>query len=198
MEKKLYRDEYRKKIGGVCAGLAEYFDVDVAIVRALFVITFFAGGSSCLAYFILWVVLPKKGMAYFNPGVDYRVNPDQPFSPFDGGKTVNPGQPFGAGYTQKKSSTPAGVIIGCMLILFGAAFLFHELGLFRFWHIAKFWPVVLVLGGFAMIASGQKKQPWEKEGWQNTTTEPEAAVADETLNKEEKKDDTFNTTPPTV
>jgi phage shock protein C len=77
--------------------------------------------------------------------------------------------------------------------------LLHELGLFRFWHVAKAWPVILVVGGLAMIVSGQKKQPWEKEGWQNTTAEPEAGNATEQrLSTEEKKDDNFNNTPPTV
>jgi phage shock protein C len=83
MEKKLYRDEYRKKIGGVCAGLAEYFDIDIAIVRALFVITFFYGGSSFLAYFVLWIVVPAKSAAYFNPTVDYSVTAEANFNPFE-------------------------------------------------------------------------------------------------------------------
>jgi phage shock protein PspC (stress-responsive transcriptional regulator) len=197
MEKKLYRDEYRKKIGGVCAGLAEYFDIDVAIVRALFVITFFAGGSSFLAYFVLWIVVPTKSAAYFNPTVDYRVPPQQPFNPFEDKGTVNQGQPF-VPLTPKKTSTPAGIIFGCILIFFGAVFLFHELGIFRFWHVARLWPVILVVGGLAMIVSGQKKQPWEKEGWQNTAAEPEVNATEQPLSTEEKKDDNFNNTPPTV
>ncbi len=37
MAKKLYRSVSQKMLGGVCGGLAEYFDIDVSIVRLLFV-----------------------------------------------------------------------------------------------------------------------------------------------------------------
>jgi len=39
MNKKLYRDEYHRVLGGVCSGLAEYFDMDVTVVRLLFAFT---------------------------------------------------------------------------------------------------------------------------------------------------------------
>ena len=94
MEKKLYRDEYRKKIGGVCAGLAEYFDMDVAIIRALFVLTFIFMGTGFMAYIVLWIVIPNKGVGYFNPNVDYRVPPQQPFAPFDANRPASPGAAF--------------------------------------------------------------------------------------------------------
>ena len=48
-----------KKIAGVAAGLAEYFDIDPTIVRILFVVVFFAGGASLLAYIIMWIVMPE-------------------------------------------------------------------------------------------------------------------------------------------
>ena len=93
MEKKLYRDEYRKKIGGVCAGLAEYFDIDVAVIRAMFLLTFIFMGTGLMAYVVLWIVLPKKGPAYFNSGVDYRMNPQQPYSPFENAGAAQNYQP---------------------------------------------------------------------------------------------------------
>ncbi len=47
------------RIGGVCSGLAEYFDVDVAVVRILFALSFFLSGSGALIYLILWLALPE-------------------------------------------------------------------------------------------------------------------------------------------
>lgn len=198
MEKKLYRDEYRKKIGGVCAGLAEYFDMDVAIIRALFLLTFIFMGTGLAAYVVLWIVIPKRGVNFYNPNVDYRVPPEQPYSPFDSSGPVTPGAPFGA-IPPKKSSSTAGVIIGCVLIFFGASFLLHELHVFYFWHMAKLWPVILIVVGLAVIVSGQKKEPWET-GFQNTTTDQDVKATDDTdtLNKEEKKDDNITDTPPTI
>ena len=60
MDKKLYRDEYRKKIAGVCAGLADYFNIDVAIVRVVFLLALIFHGGGGLIYIIFWIVLPKK------------------------------------------------------------------------------------------------------------------------------------------
>lgn len=57
--KKLTRSK-DKKIAGVAAGLADYFDIDPTIVRILFVVVFFAGGASLLAYIIMWIIMPEE------------------------------------------------------------------------------------------------------------------------------------------
>jgi phage shock protein PspC (stress-responsive transcriptional regulator) len=46
--------------------LADYFDVDVTIVRVCWLLAFFLGGTGGLAYVVLWVALPlaPTGMAY--------------------------------------------------------------------------------------------------------------------------------------
>ena len=47
--------------GGVCAGLAEYFDFDVTAVRAAYaLLTFFTAFSGIPCYFILWLIMPAK------------------------------------------------------------------------------------------------------------------------------------------
>jgi len=60
MSKKLYRSETDIMVGGVCGGLAEYFQIDSTIVRLLFVLAVIYGGSGLLAYIILWIVIPTK------------------------------------------------------------------------------------------------------------------------------------------
>ena len=64
MEKKLYRSETDKILGGVCGGLAEYFGIDSAIVRLVFVLILVYGGSGLLVYIILWIVLPTQSTTY--------------------------------------------------------------------------------------------------------------------------------------
>jgi phage shock protein C len=54
----LMRSSRDKKIGGVCAGLADYFDLDPTIVRVVWLLAVFLGGTGVLAYLILWIVLP--------------------------------------------------------------------------------------------------------------------------------------------
>lgn len=53
--KRLYRDEDNKVLGGVCAGLGNYFNIDPVIVRIIFVVTF---GVAFLPYLILWAAVP--------------------------------------------------------------------------------------------------------------------------------------------
>jgi phage shock protein PspC (stress-responsive transcriptional regulator) len=54
------RSSRDKKLGGVCAGLGEYFDVDVTLVRVLWLLAFFCAGTGLLVYLILWIVLPLE------------------------------------------------------------------------------------------------------------------------------------------
>lgn len=56
--KKLYRDPDDKKVAGVCSGIAAYFNVDVTLIRVIFVIALIVYGSALLAYIILWVAMP--------------------------------------------------------------------------------------------------------------------------------------------
>jgi len=56
--KKLMRSSTDKKLGGVCAGLADYLDMDVTLVRVLWLLVALCGGTGVLLYVILWIVLP--------------------------------------------------------------------------------------------------------------------------------------------
>ncbi|MCX7637931.1 MAG: PspC domain-containing protein [Cyclobacteriaceae bacterium] len=56
--RRLYRDQKRKVLGGVCAGIGYYFGVDPVWIRLLFVLLTFAWGIILLAYIILWIAVP--------------------------------------------------------------------------------------------------------------------------------------------
>jgi len=59
--KRLYRSESDKMIGGVCGGIAEYFALDPTLIRLGYILlSVFTVFSGVLAYFILWVVVPKR------------------------------------------------------------------------------------------------------------------------------------------
>ncbi|HSU28619.1 MAG TPA: PspC domain-containing protein [Chitinophagaceae bacterium] len=71
--RRLYRDSTDKIIGGVCAGLANYMNVDPAIIRLLFAIITFGGfGFGILIYIILWIVLPVTDLDEFKGKRLYR------------------------------------------------------------------------------------------------------------------------------
>jgi len=52
------RSSTDKKLGGVCAGLADYFDMDPTLVRVLWILVVLCGGTGILLYVILWIALP--------------------------------------------------------------------------------------------------------------------------------------------
>jgi phage shock protein C len=160
MEKKLYRDEYHKKIAGVCAGLADYFNVDVTLIRVLFVLT-----------------LVLKG--------DYKV-PPSPFGstpPFDM-PAQNPGEPFMVPPPVRHRSSGT-IIAGAILIVLGSFFLLDEFDIIPDWDFERLWPLILIAIGAVFMVTHSKKQPWEKEGWNAATPlTPDADMKDETINND--------------
>lgn len=69
-EKKLYRNPFNKTIAGVASGMAEYFKVDVSLMRIGWVVAFIIGFKLvplflfiAMAYCVLWAILPKAASA---------------------------------------------------------------------------------------------------------------------------------------
>jgi len=58
-EKRLFRDTDNAVIAGVCAGIANFFKIDVVFIRALFVIIFLFAGFGIPVYIIMWIIVPK-------------------------------------------------------------------------------------------------------------------------------------------
>jgi phage shock protein C len=56
--KRLYRNPKDKMLGGVCSGLAAYFDIDPVIVRLIMVVLVLGAGIGVIAYIIAWMVIP--------------------------------------------------------------------------------------------------------------------------------------------
>lgn len=60
MEKKLYKSSKNKMLDGVCAGVAEYFNIDPTLVRIGLVLFSAMGGAGILAYIIMAIVMPRN------------------------------------------------------------------------------------------------------------------------------------------
>lgn len=139
MDKKLYRDERHKVIGGVCAGLTEYFSIDVSIIRLVFVLALILHGTGVLLYVILWIVLPKKDYTFIPP--DYVV------PPMPGVDPIAPLIP------QPRRASKATLIGGLILIMLGAGLLLDEFDIIPDWDFERTWPVILVVVGLVLIFS---------------------------------------------
>ncbi len=55
---KLYRDIDRRSIGGVCSGLAAYFNIDLTLIRVLFILLFLLATCGFWFYIICWIIVP--------------------------------------------------------------------------------------------------------------------------------------------
>ncbi|PKG51425.1 PspC domain-containing protein [Olleya sp. 1-3] len=57
--KKLFRDTENSYVGGVCSGLAHYFNIEVVWVRLIWVLLIFGAGTGIFLYIILWIFIPE-------------------------------------------------------------------------------------------------------------------------------------------
>ncbi|QXP59649.1 PspC domain-containing protein [Olleya sp. HaHaR_3_96] len=57
--KKLFRDTENSYVGGVCSGLAHYFNIEVIWVRLIWVLLIFGAGTGVFLYILLWVFIPE-------------------------------------------------------------------------------------------------------------------------------------------
>jgi phage shock protein C len=58
--RRLYRSGKNRMLGGVCAGLAEHFNVDPSVMRIIWVLLLVVSfGTALLAYIILWIIIPR-------------------------------------------------------------------------------------------------------------------------------------------
>jgi phage shock protein C len=58
---KLMRPQRGRQIAGVCLAFAEYFDLDVSLIRVVWLlVALFSGGAGALAYLIGWIVIPSE------------------------------------------------------------------------------------------------------------------------------------------
>lgn len=67
MSHRLYRCRHDRRLAGVAAGLAEYLDVDVTLVRLGWVASIFFGGLGVLAYILLAIVVPLEPAESMSP-----------------------------------------------------------------------------------------------------------------------------------
>lgn len=152
MERRLYRDARNKMIGGVCTGLADYFNIDPVLIRLVFVILTLHHGIGILAYIILWIVVPQRIDLAMAEGP---VQESVPETPVEDLKT----EP-----NEKKESGKGSLIGGIVLIVIGLVFLLDNF--IPSFGFDDFWPLLLVAIGGGML--------WNS--WPHTsTTEDEAA-----------------------
>jgi phage shock protein PspC (stress-responsive transcriptional regulator) len=143
--KRLYRSSTNKVIGGVAAGLGDYFIIDPVLVRVLFVLLAMFGGGGVLIYIVLWIVIPLQisnpRQSYSHASTRYQT-PEEAEIVDDEKSFVNK-----QAVPAKQSNT--GLIAGVVLIFIGGLFLIDRL--MPMYNVTSLWPLILVALGVALI-----------------------------------------------
>ncbi|RPI75908.1 MAG: PspC domain-containing protein [Ignavibacteriales bacterium] len=153
MNKKLYRSLKDRMLGGVAAGLAEYFDIDPTIVRVLFVITLFLGGTGILAYIILWIIVPEAPVQFPN-----NAQTGDPTESKAESEPANKENNFNAknyydnlDRQRDKRRNTGGIILVALGIIFLADNFIPRI------HFGDFWPLILIAAGAAILLNSRRK-----------------------------------------
>jgi phage shock protein C len=65
--KRLVRPRLGRKVAGVCLGCAEYFDIDVTVVRLAWLITALMTCVGFIPYIVAWIVMPEEPLQLMAP-----------------------------------------------------------------------------------------------------------------------------------
>ena len=173
-EKKITRSRTNRIIGGVAAGLADYLNIDPAIIRVLFVFLACVGGSGIVLYVILLFIIPedtsnvitdrKKRMdrqpdadvyvADETGNVSYKAQPE--YQAEEERKDNESRGDFTDPMVSKQGPKLVGIITGLLLIIFGSYILLAKF--FSFNWSEYFFPALLLCAGVLIILLSTKSK----------------------------------------
>lgn len=147
MEKRLLRSKQNKVIAGVCGGFGEYFGIDPAIIRIVWVILSFASsGMGFIGYIIAMFIIPQNAAGTFNKNMgdsqnDWRTNTcDEEIGKDDMFKSQGSGK--------------GSIVVGALLVFMGVVFLAQRF--FHWVNMRNMWPVILIALGAIIVLKGRR------------------------------------------
>lgn len=158
MARKLYRSRADSMIGGVCGGLAEYFDIDPAIVRLAAVLLVFAGGAAIIAYIIAWIIIPQKPFA-LEEGAQTEDEEERASSPAEerlGKVTEKIDEKLEALHRDEPGKGK--LWVGVFLLVLGIIFLLNNIYIWSWFNFDRLWPIALIIIGIVVLSKSFSKQ----------------------------------------
>lgn len=138
----LKRSRSNRVIAGVCAGLADYFKIDIALMRVLFVVAAMCGSFGFWMYVILWIVVPEENTLgqgdntrSYDDTIDITPNEDKDVP------------------TKKRPSN--GALIASLILIFIGVIALADNFISITW-IWKLWPVILIIIGSVILINTQR------------------------------------------
>ena len=141
--RRLTRSPRERMWAGVAGGLAEYFDVDPALMRLMWVVaTVVTAGLFVAVYLVMWVIMPLE--SELPPSATWQTDAPPPPPAAEAG-AYGPPDYWAHHMARKKRSA------GLVLVVLGLLFLGAQSGIFHWinWSIA--WAVVLIVLGAALL-----------------------------------------------
>lgn len=132
MTNKLQRTRKDNVIAGVCGGIARYLNIDVVIVRIIWVISSLLGGFGIGTYIICAIIIPKEKEDYQVESNDYEEYLDD-----------------------EEKNDRSKQYLGLAFIVIGAMMSFNII--FPNFEFKFFWPLVLIVGGILLLNRGNDK-----------------------------------------
>lgn len=137
---RLFRSETDRMLGGVAGGLGEYFAIDPTIFRLIFVFLFVFAGSGVLLYLVLWLIIPSE--RNLNSSSENTVRESS-------SEIREKAESMAKSFSGRQDSR---FYWGLGLILFGLFFILRNLGILQFFAFDRFWPLLLIIIGLAILA----------------------------------------------
>ncbi len=141
--KRLYRSRKDKVIAGVSGGIAEYFEVDPALVRLVWVVLAFSG-VGILAYIVGAIIIPEK------PEPSSVIRTAEESIPTEGQEQPVEREEAGAEVSEPPARSDSSRVLGVVLVLMGAFLLARRA--IPWFAMDKLWPVVLIALGVYFLA----------------------------------------------
>jgi phage shock protein PspC (stress-responsive transcriptional regulator) len=148
MTERLYRSGIDKKLGGICGGLAEYFDIDATLIRLLALVSFFIGGMGLLVYIVAWVIIPMNPA--YQVGAPYRSSSNVADEMKESAQDIrNTAQDF-AQDVKNINPERRKHYVGIGLVVLGVFFLMEQWFPY-FFDWGRMWPLILILVGLGIM-----------------------------------------------
>ena len=135
-KRRFVRSRKNRQLAGVCAGLSDYFNFDVSLMRVLFVVAALCGSFGLWLYIILWIVVPEE----------------QPTIGFDENEHIDN---IDVTDNERKRGSNGAIVVSVVLIAVGLMALANNF-LCIDW-VWKMWPLILIALGVLIIINSQKK-----------------------------------------
>lgn len=143
----LYRSRRNRVIAGVCAGLADYFNIDISLMRVLFFVAMLCGSFGFWMYVILWIVVPEENI--LGPGANEQSRSQ---SSYDETIDITPKEEDEP--NNEKKTVNGAMIASLILIFIGLVALINNFTSLTW--IWKLWPVPLIMIGVVILMNSLK------------------------------------------